>query len=68
MSPQKRIAKKKDPVVADQGGRMTQVDPKGSINVDKYEEVRRKAYEIYEQRGRTDGHDFDDWLSAESKV
>ncbi|MGO9573321.1 MAG: DUF2934 domain-containing protein [Terriglobales bacterium] len=32
------------------------------------EEIRRRAYELYEQRGRDDGHETDDWLQAESEV
>jgi uncharacterized protein YegP (UPF0339 family) len=32
------------------------------------EQVRRRAYEIYEQRRREDGHDLDDWLQAESEI
>ncbi len=32
------------------------------------EEIRRRAYEIYEQRGREDGHDLDDWLRAEAEA
>jgi Protein of unknown function (DUF2934) len=31
------------------------------------ERVRRRAYELYEQRGRDDGWDLDDWLLAESE-
>jgi hypothetical protein len=27
--------------------------------------IRVRAYELYEQRGREDGHDVDDWLRAE---
>lgn len=30
--------------------------------------IRRRAYEIYEQRGRIDGLDFDDWLQAETEM
>jgi Protein of unknown function (DUF2934) len=26
------------------------------------------AYELYEQRGREDGHDLDDWLEAEQRI
>jgi hypothetical protein len=26
------------------------------------------AYEIYEARGREDGHDLDDWVRAETEV
>ena len=31
------------------------------------EQVRRRAFELYEQRGREHGHDLDDWLQAESE-
>ncbi len=30
--------------------------------------IRRRAYELYEQRGRHDGHAQDDWLQAEAEV
>ena len=30
------------------------------------EQIRRRAYELYEARGREDGHDLDDWLQAEA--
>jgi len=32
------------------------------------DEVRRRAFEIYEERGREDGHELDDWLEAEKEV
>lgn len=32
------------------------------------EQIRRRAYELHEQRGRVDGFDLDDWLQAESEV
>ena len=32
------------------------------------EQIRRRAYELYEQRGRDDGHELDDWLLAESEL
>ena len=35
---------------------------------DLQEQVRCRAYELYEQRGRADGHDVDDWLQAESET
>ncbi|MBZ5658257.1 MAG: DUF2934 domain-containing protein [Acidobacteriia bacterium] len=31
------------------------------------DEIRRCAYELYEQRGRVDRHELDDWLQAESR-
>ena len=30
--------------------------------------IAKKAYELYEQRGRQDGQDIDDWLQAEEIV
>jgi hypothetical protein len=32
------------------------------------QETRRRAYALYEERGREDGHDIDDWLRAESEL
>ena len=32
------------------------------------ERIAKKAYELYEQRGRQDGQDIDDWLQAEEIV
>jgi len=34
----------------------------------RHDQVRYRAYEIYEQRGREDGHEIDDWLQAESEI
>jgi hypothetical protein len=38
------------------GGRLT---PEG---------IARRAFELYEKRGRHDGHDVDDWLLAEREL
>jgi hypothetical protein len=32
------------------------------------EEIRRRAYEIYGERGREDGRDVEDWLRAEAEI
>ncbi|MGA3093354.1 MAG: DUF2934 domain-containing protein [Terriglobales bacterium] len=32
------------------------------------ERIRRRAYELYEQRGKTAGHEMDDWLQAELEM
>ena len=32
------------------------------------EQIRRRAYELYDQRGRDDGHELDDWLQSESEL
>ena len=35
---------------------------------DLRERIARRAYEIYEERGRRDGEDMNDWLRAEAEV
>ena len=35
---------------------------------DLREMIARRAYEIYEERGRRDGEDMNDWLRAEAEV
>ncbi len=32
------------------------------------EAIRTRAYELYEERGRDDGHELEDWLRAEQEV
>ena len=32
------------------------------------EEIQRRAYELYVQRGQSDGHALDDWLRAEGEL
>jgi hypothetical protein len=31
-------------------------------------EIRLRAHELYEERGREDGHELDDWLRAEEEI
>ncbi|MEO7158397.1 MAG: DUF2934 domain-containing protein [Vicinamibacterales bacterium] len=33
-----------------------------------YDPIARRAYELYEARGRADGHDLEDWLNAELEL
>jgi hypothetical protein len=30
--------------------------------------VRERAYQLYEERGRQDGYDLDDWFRAEAEM
>jgi hypothetical protein len=30
--------------------------------------IRQRAYELYDQRGRADGNDLDDWHQAEREI
>jgi len=33
-----------------------------------HDHIARRAYQLYEERGRQPGHDMDDWLEAEHDV
>ena len=39
-----------------------------STTPDTLEQIQRRAYELYEQRGRQDGFHEQDWLQAESEI
>ncbi len=39
-----------------------------AITTHDEEDVRARAYELYEVRGRIDGHAEEDWLKAEGEV
>jgi len=41
-------------------------EPTVLIPIEK--QIQQRAYELYEQRGRTDGHDLEDWLQAEREI
>jgi len=32
------------------------------------DQIRERAYELYESRDREDGHDLEDWLRAEEEI
>jgi Protein of unknown function (DUF2934) len=32
------------------------------------DQIRLRAHELFEARGREDGHDIEDWLQAETEV
>ena len=32
------------------------------------QQIRLRAHELYEERGRDDGHELDDWLRAEEEI
>ena len=48
------------------------VEVKGAITSDvseeQLEQIRRRAHELYEARGREEGHDLEDWLQAEAEI
>jgi hypothetical protein len=36
--------------------------------VDAEEEIRQRAFELFESRGSEEGHELEDWLQAEEEV
>jgi len=42
--------------------------PESPAAVVTEELIRQRAYELYEQHGREDGHALDDWLAAEAEA
>jgi hypothetical protein len=41
---------------------------RNSFSADLEAEIRRRAYELYEQRGYTPGYENEDWLVAEREI
>jgi Protein of unknown function (DUF2934) len=46
----------------------TQEKPSDVSTNGTWHRIATIAYELYEHRGRPDGHDLDDWLNAEAIV
>lgn len=42
--------------------------PKTDVQSELQEEIRRRAYELYEERGGGGGRELNDWLQAEAEV
>jgi hypothetical protein len=38
------------------------------VEDDVEEQIRTRAYELYEARGREEGHDLEDWVEAEAEI
>ncbi len=43
-------------------------NPHTSTITNTEDQIRLRAYELYEERGRQDGRDKDDWLQAEEEI
>jgi hypothetical protein len=39
-----------------------------NVDAPSQEEVAARAFALFEQRGRADGHDLEDWLEAERQL
>ena len=42
--------------------------PANIVAADATEEIRLRAYELWEKRGRQHGSDAEDWLAAEAEI
>jgi Protein of unknown function (DUF2934) len=59
---------------------MTQASPRNVMQMSKNQSghsdhegvqeeiIRLRAYELYEERGRHDGHQLEDWIQAEQEI
>ena len=47
---------------------MAKVENRTEPTPEILEQIRARAHELFEQRGREEGHDLDDWLQAEAEV
>jgi hypothetical protein len=52
-------------VIIDQDANLALEHPNGSLKL--HEQIRWRAYEFFEKRGREHGHDLEDWLKAEAE-
>ena len=43
-------------------------DTSGLTVANALEFIRKRAYELFEMRGRQPGHELDDWLQAEREI
>jgi hypothetical protein len=43
-------------------------DSNSKTSIDISEQIARRAFELYELRGRGHGQDMEDWFSAEAEV
>jgi hypothetical protein len=42
--------------------------PSDGINEQTKQEIRERAYQLFEKRGAEHGHDVEDWMRAEEEV
>jgi hypothetical protein len=47
---------------------VTPNNPGAAAQTQIQERIRVRAYELYEQRGKVEGHDLEDWLQAEQEI
>ena len=55
-------------VEAEQPSQEVVGEERSVINSEREQEIRRRAYELYLERGEEPGHDLEDWLQTEREL
>ena len=61
-------ARNRDNTEAHAASERVKTEEVSQANSDRYGKIRRRAYEIYLERGENPGCELDDWLQAEREV
>ena len=65
VAPQRVSAMPQASPAGEKTGQMAQAFKRAVID---HTHIEQRAYELYEQRGRQDGYDLEDWLKAEHEL
>lgn len=65
VAPQRASATPQARPAGEKTGQMAQAFKRAVID---HTHIEQRAYQLYEQRGRLDGHDLEDWLKAEHEL
>ena len=60
--------KKRTPRIQTAQSTISTEQPTSMLSNGAWKLIASKAYELYEQRGRKDGHALEDWLEAEAII
>lgn len=67
-STSKKTAAQPIPIDSPISGHITMPDTGTTIHSGVEDEIRRRAYELYEERGRREGFHDEDWNRAETEI
>ncbi|HEV2990543.1 MAG TPA: DUF2934 domain-containing protein [Candidatus Angelobacter sp.] len=67
-SSKKSVTKQPTPINSYSNATITESAPTPSPQPMMEEEIRRRAYELYEERGRQHGFEQEDWARAEAEI
>lgn len=54
--------------MAEKEGLSVKVKISDDLTEEQLEKIRQRAYELYEARGRENGHEVEDWIQAEAEI